>query len=156
MNGWEKMFEYWHKTYYWDIFMFVCELTAIIIGLIYQRKNRIGQFFIYYILLDISLLMFDIYLYSFPGLRGKEYSYTLRITNTFSYLGELLAYFFFFQRTLKNKLVIQLIPILRVIFILLAALHLLNTILLHKPITVSLSFFSCLSLVSFILVNYFL
>ncbi len=45
MSGWEKMFESWHRRYYDEPFMFICELTAIIIGLIYQTKKQGGAVF---------------------------------------------------------------------------------------------------------------
>jgi hypothetical protein len=134
MNGWEKMLESWPKTYYDDPFMFVCELTAIILGIIYQRKNRIGQFFICYAILDISILIFDYYLLYFSNLSRKEFSYSLLFTNSISFLGEILAYLFFFQLTLKNKLIKRAIPFLRLIFIVLLLFHFLNALLFHIPI----------------------
>jgi hypothetical protein len=134
MNGWEKMFESWSKTYYDDPFMFVCELTAIILGIIYQRKNRIGQFFICYAILDISILIFDYYLLYFSNLSRKEFSYSLLFTNSISFLGEILAYLFFFQLTLQNKLIKKVIPFLRLIFIVLLLFHFLNALLFHIPI----------------------
>ncbi len=135
MSGWEKMFESWHERYYDEPFMFVCELTAIILGLIFQRKSRVGQFFIFYAILDILILVFDIYLSSFSRLTGKEFNNSLLISNCFSFLGEIIAYFFFFELTLKNKLIKQSISVLRVIFIILVVAHLLNVFVLHRPIT---------------------
>jgi hypothetical protein len=135
MNGWEKMFANWHIRYYDELFMFVCELTAIIFGLIYQRKNRIGQFFIFYIILDISILIFDNYLHDFSGLTGKEFNNSLLISNSLSFLGEIAAYFFFFQLTLRNKLIKHSISVLRIVFIILVLAHLLNVFVIHRPLT---------------------
>jgi hypothetical protein len=135
MNGWEKMLESWHRKYYDSPFMFVCELLAIILGLIYQRKNKIGQFFICYTIIDILILILNNYLMNFSNLTKKEFSDSLLITNTISFLGELLAFLFFFQLTLQSKLIKRLIPFLRGIFILLALLHLLNLFIFHRPIS---------------------
>jgi hypothetical protein len=135
MNGWEKMFDGWHERYYDDLFMFVCELTAIILGLIYHRKNRVGQFFIFYVVIDISLLVYNNYYQYFSGRTSKEFSNSLLITNSFSFLGEILAYLFFFQHSLENIVIKRLIPIFRVSFIILVFFHLLNVLLLHIPIS---------------------
>jgi hypothetical protein len=135
MSGWEKMFENWNTRYYDSPFMFLCELTAIILGLIYQRKNKIGQFFICYTITDILILILNNYLMNFSSLTKKEFNDSLLITNTFSFLGEILAFLFFFQLTLQNKLINRLIPFLRSIFVLLAVLHLLNLFIFHRPIT---------------------
>ncbi len=134
MSGWEKIFESLHRSYYDDLFMFVCELTAIVLGIIYQRKNRIGQFFICYAILDISILIFDYYLLFFSNLSRKEFGYSLLFTNSISFLGEILAYFFFFQLTLQNKLIKRVIPFLKVIFIVLLLFHFANALLFHIPI----------------------
>jgi hypothetical protein len=134
MNGWEKMFEGWHKEYYGDPFMFICELIAIVLGLVYQRKNKAGQFFIWYTVLDISILVFNNYFKYFSGHTNKEFSNSLTVTNSFSFLGEILAYYFFFQLTLQNRLIKQWISILRVIFIIVALVHLLNTTVFHVSI----------------------
>jgi hypothetical protein len=135
MSGWEKMLESWHRKYYDSPFMFVCELIAIILGLIYQRKNKIGQFFICYTIIDILILILNNYLQNFLNFTNKELDNSLLITNTFSFLGEILAFLFFFQCTLQGKLIKRLIPVLRNTFIILATSHLLNIFLFHRALT---------------------
>jgi hypothetical protein len=135
MNGWEKMLTDWHRGYYQNPFMFICELTAIILGIIYQRKSRIGQFFICYTIIDISILIFMEYLYYFSKISNIGYGMYSRSLNSISYLCELLAYFFFFQQAIQNILIRKIIPILRIVFIGLTLFNILNTLVFNFPIT---------------------
>jgi hypothetical protein len=131
MSGWEKMFADWHKGYYSELFMFICELTAIIIGLIYKRKDRIARFFIFYIILDITILVFDQYIIYLSGLDRKKAGLFVNVLNTFIFLIELLVYFFFFQKILQHPLIKKIIPILRLIFIGLTSFYLLYVTIYH-------------------------
>lgn len=133
MNGWEKMLGGWHKGYYGDPFMFVCELTAIIIGLMYQRKNTIGQFFLFYIIFDITILILDEYFAHFSNLTNKEGNLFVYITNSLIFVCELLVYFFFFQKTLQSKSIKKIMPVLGVFFIVLTSFYLLHTIFYQVP-----------------------
>jgi hypothetical protein len=135
MTGWEKMFNRWHERYYDEPFMFVCELAAIILGIIYQRKNRIGQFFICYAIIDVSMLIITEYLKYFSTQTNQEFHFSTYIVNSISFLCELLAYYFFFQQVLRNSLIKKTIYLLRVIFVSLALFHLLNLTLFHVQIT---------------------
>jgi hypothetical protein len=134
MNGWEKMFEDWHKTYYVDPFMFICEWTAVVLGLFYQRKSKVGQLFITYALIDVSMLTILDYLDYFSTITNKKWQLSLSIINSISFLLELLAYFFFFQKALSNEKIKKILSVFGFIFIVLTFLHLLNTLLLHIPI----------------------
>jgi hypothetical protein len=134
MNGWEKMFDRWHERYYDEPFMFVCELTAIILGVIYQRKNRIGQFFIFYTLIDISILILMEYIYSFTDVTKEQRKFIEYNSNSISFLCELLAYYFFFQQAISIGLIKKIIYVLRIIFITLTCFNLLNLSLLHFQI----------------------
>jgi hypothetical protein len=129
MNGWEKMFAEWHKGYYSELFMFICELTAIILGLIYKRKDRIARFFIFYIILDITILVIDQYIIYLSGLDRKKAGLFVNILNSFVFLIELLVYFFFFQKALQSLLIKKTLSILRLVFIGLTSLYLLHTII---------------------------
>jgi hypothetical protein len=135
MNGWEKMFDGWNERYYDEPFMFACELTAIILGIIYQRKNRIGQFFICYTIIDVSMLIIMVYLEYFSAITNQEFQFSTYIINSISFLCELLAYFFFFQQMLQNRLIEKIIGVLRVVFIGLTFFHLLNLLFFHIQIT---------------------
>jgi hypothetical protein len=132
MNGWEKMFDRWHKQYYGEPFMFVCELTAIIIGLMYQRNNKLGQFFIFYIIFDIIILILDEYFANFSNFTKKENSLFVYVSNSVVFVIELLAYFFFFQKTLQSRLIKKIIPALSLFFIMLTSLYLLHTIIYRE------------------------
>jgi hypothetical protein len=129
MNGWEKMFDRWHREYYGDPFMFVCEATAIIIGIIYQRKNRIGQFFIFYIVFDITILLLDEYIANFSNFTKKEVRIFVFTTNSMVFMSELLAYFFFFQKTLRSRLIKKTMSVLGLVFIVLTFFYLLHMII---------------------------
>lgn len=135
MNGWEKMLEDWNERYYDVPFMFVCEASAIILGLIYQRKNRIGQFFICYTIIDISILIFMEYIYFFTDVNKEQRKFIEYNSNSISFLCELLAYYFFFQQVIRNSLIKKIIYVLRIIFISLTIFHLLNLTLFHFQIT---------------------
>jgi hypothetical protein len=132
MTGWEKMFAQWQKVYYGDPFMFVCELTAIVLGIIYQRKNRIGQFFILYTVFDISVLILDEYIANFSNFTRIENSFFIYISNSLVFVFELLVYFFFFQKTIQNSLIKKIMPVLGLIFIALTSIYLLHTIIYRE------------------------
>jgi hypothetical protein len=133
MNGWEKMFDRWQKVYYGDPFMFVCELTAIVLGIIYQRKNRIGQFFILYTIIDITVLISDQYITNFSNFTVKENNFFVYISNSVVFVFELLAYSFFFQKTLQSGLIKKVIPALGIFFIGLTAFYLLHIVIYRVP-----------------------
>ncbi len=133
MTGWEKMFDGWHKGYYDEPFMFVCEVTAIILGLIYQRKNRVGQLFIFYIAFDITVLILDQYIVYFSNFTKTESHLFVHITNSMVFICELLAYFFFFRKTLQSRSIKKTIPVLGVFFITLTSFYLLHTIIYRVP-----------------------
>jgi hypothetical protein len=126
MNGWEKMFAQWQKEYYSEPFYLACQILAIILGLVYQRKNKVGQFFILFILVDFTVLNLLFYLDYFSGIERKSYSKSVGIFNSFCFLSEFLAYYYFFLQTLQNNKIKRFLKISRVVFIMLVILHLSN------------------------------
>jgi hypothetical protein len=120
------MFAQWQKEYYSEPFYLACQILAIILGIIYQRKNKVGQFFLLFILVDFTVLNLLFYLDYFSGIERKAYSKSVGILNSFCFLSEFLAYNYFFLQTLQNNKIKEFLKISRVVFIMLVILHLSN------------------------------
>jgi hypothetical protein len=136
MNGWEKMFDRWQKEYYSEPFYLACQILAIILGLIYQRKNKVGQFFILFILIDFTVLNLLFYLDYFSGINKKIYNEIVGVLNSLCFLSEFLAYYYFFRQTLHSKKAKTVLKIMRIVFVLLALLYLFNAFIFKiRPIT---------------------
>ena len=92
--------------------MFVIEFVALITGLVYGRKSRIGQLFIFYILFDFLILTMDLYLTSLPNFKVKDRNQFSNYTNVLIALVELLVYYYFFFKTLAGRRIKTLMQIL--------------------------------------------
>jgi hypothetical protein len=136
MNGWEKMFAQWQKEYYSEPFYLACQILAIALGLLYQRKNKVGQFFLLFILIDFTVLNLLFYLDYFSGIEKKIYNRLVGIFNSLCFLSEFLAYYYFFLQTLHSKKVKSALKIMRVVFVILVFIYLLNVFIFKvRPTT---------------------
>ena len=103
MFDWDKVFSGIVGLYYTQLTMFVAELAALIIAIVYGRKTKIGRAFILYIAFDFSILITDQILSGLSGVSAKDYNIFLNYTNTIIAVVELLVYYYFFYNTLQSK-----------------------------------------------------
>ena len=123
MKGFEKLVSFFEGKQYGDLILPFFELIAIIIGLLYVRKDKTGTFFLAYLIFDFFVFLCDTYIQTFsPFTKEMTYSF-INITNTLISLAELLVYFYFFSMVLHNKAVINVMKICAAIFIVIIGIH---------------------------------
>lgn len=98
-----RLIDQFQRTYYTELLMFIAELTALIIGLLHVRKDKIGRFFIIYIAFDFSILLTDFYFITDGWISKKLYDHFMYTTNTLIAYVELLVYFYFFRKILDGN-----------------------------------------------------
>ena len=113
MSDFEKLIQFLGQIYYGDMIMAFFELIAIITGLIFLRKDKPWLFFITYLILDFLIFLIDNYLKVF---NRNNFSFFNNLTNALISYIELLVYYYFFIKVIRNKAVVRTIKILRVIF----------------------------------------
>lgn len=103
--------------------MFIAELAALIIGLLYVRKEKVGQFFIAYMAFDFCILLagwyIEIDIISSPNFK----SYFQNTTNTLIAYVELLVYFYFFRKILKVNKIKKILTCLTVLYSLIVIIY---------------------------------
>src|SRR6266496_3716610 len=93
------------------------ELIAIITGLLFVRKDKMGILFLTYLIVDFLILICDYYVEISPSFTKYEYVFFVSLTNSLISLIELLVYYYFFFHIIKNKAIIKVIKILMTVFI---------------------------------------
>lgn len=83
--------------------MWLLEFLAIVIGIIYVRKQKIGLFFLFYLGFDFLVLNVDIFLISFLERTDKLTSEFVVISNSLISAVELFIYNYFFYKVIQNK-----------------------------------------------------
>lgn len=103
MDGFDKLLTRWSDAFYGEPFLALCELTALIIGLIFIRSYRIGQFLLFYIISDFIILIIDLYLMAFSNNTRTEKNTFMGLTNALIAYIELSVYYYFFSKTLNSS-----------------------------------------------------
>jgi len=88
----------WRKYYYTVPLMYLTELITIILGFLYAKKTFIGRLFLSYLLFDFILLNIA----EFLEIKSTPKITFTTVTNSLVSLFELVAYYYFFARTLNN------------------------------------------------------
>ena len=122
MNPFERLLSKWSDGFYVEPVYLLCELIALITGLVFVRKDKVGLFFIVYISLDLILLYLDNYLFLFPNISKIQYGRFVYFTNSLVAIVELSVYYYFFYTTLKSVFVKKFIIITYPVYILTAFL----------------------------------
>jgi hypothetical protein len=112
MSDFQKLLKYFENEYYGSLFIAFFELTAIITGFLFARRNKMALPFLFYMILDFAIYVYDIYLVVYSSLSISKVNKFLILSNDFISLVELLIYFYFFSRIIKNKVIINLMKIL--------------------------------------------
>ncbi len=111
-----KIIEQLQRTYYSELLMLCAEFTALIIGLVYVRKDKAGQLFIAYIAFDFCILLADLFFMSNTSTTKKFNSDFISTTNTLVAFVELLVYFHYFRKILKGDKIKNILTGLTLIF----------------------------------------
>ena len=122
MGDLEKLIRYLERKNYGDFITPFFELIAIIIGLLYVRKEKLRILFLVYLIFDFLIFLCDIYLDAFSSFTKKEIDFFIGLTNNLISLVELLVYFYFFSNILRNRTIIKLMKISAMIFIVIIGL----------------------------------
>lgn len=120
----DRLLRSWQITFYSQIFMFVVELTALLLGILYARKDKAVRWFIFYIAFDFCILLTHWYMDIDITISKAFKSIYLNITNSLIASVELLAYFYFFSLVLKGKNIKLVLKILSLLFLLIIILYL--------------------------------
>ena len=116
MSHFEKLIDHFQRYYYSQLLMFVVELIALVIAILYVRKDKIGRFFIFYIGFDFCILIIDIYLRSDPKMSWKSFNHFANFTNPLIGLTELLVYYYFFSKIIFNTKVKYLMNLFAILY----------------------------------------
>ncbi|HET6995489.1 MAG TPA: hypothetical protein VFI06_10935, partial [Chitinophagaceae bacterium] len=117
MSDFEKLMKFFENRYYADFIMQLFEIIAIVVGLLFVKKDRIGVFFLAYLIFDLSVSLGVTYIKVFSAVTTYKISAIIKITNTLIAVLELCVYFYFFLNILANPTILKTIKILRVVFI---------------------------------------
>src|SRR5258705_3993539 len=109
MTWFEKLVDILQKRYYDDLVMGTFELIAIITGLLFVRKYKIGIYFLIYLIFDFVILISHYYLQIFTSWPNKERADFRDFSNVLISLIELLAYYIFFLNVIHDNTIIKLI-----------------------------------------------
>lgn len=116
MGGWEKILFELRKGYYSEAVLWIIELTTILIGLKYVRHQFIGRLFLCYLLFDFLILNIGFYILMKDTRTSRRMIQFIAYSNCLVAFVEILAYYYFFNRTVRNKLINALFKIVPFIF----------------------------------------
>jgi hypothetical protein len=122
-----KLMHHFQRTYYTEPILMLVEFSALISGLVYARKNQLGRFFIFYIIVDLIILISYWFFILIPVINSELRSRILNIGNTIISLTELLVYCYFFRLLLWNNRIKKIISIFSIVYSILIMLFLITT-----------------------------
>lgn len=95
----ENLLERFQREYYTNLLLCFVEVAALIAGVVFARKYKIGRYFIFYISFELSILLADFYLYSISGdiITPFEHFF-INLSNALISLVELFVYYYFFSK----------------------------------------------------------
>lgn len=117
MDEFDKLMHHFQTKNYGDLIMPCFELIAIVTGLRLIRKDKTVVLFLVYLIFDFSLCIVDIYLEATSTLSTADFIFFSGITNSLIALIELVVYFYFFSKILRNRTVIRFMKIFTIIFL---------------------------------------
>jgi hypothetical protein len=137
--GFEKFMNFLDQRYYGDVVMTVFELIAIITGFLFLKKDKIGVYFLIYLLCDFYIVLNYWYFELSEIISEKKISFFVNIANVLISLIGFLVYYYFFFKIIHNRFVIKLMKILLLIFIVLVGAFLTTefSFLTNRPAYIS-------------------
>ena len=121
-----RLLQHFQRTYYTEIITFGVEVTALICGLLYIRRYLLGRYFIFYIVFDLSVLLFYWFLILKTGIDPELKSRILNISNALISLTELLVYCYFFRLLLLSSRIKKITSLLTITYSFLVFLYLIT------------------------------
>lgn len=115
MTSFEKLMSLFEKDYYGFPFMMLCEMTAIITCILFARKDKTTLFFLFYLIVDFSVLI--LYCYAILSAHVSNVRNLIFMSNTIISLVELLTYYHFFLNLIRDRMVVKIMKLLRTLFV---------------------------------------
>lgn len=137
MDGWEKMWNSFERRYYAEPLLWIVELIAILVGLLAVSKQRIGIYFIVYIISDFLIFSLGFYLLYYSDINLKYTNQFILQSNIIISLIELAVYSYFFKSILISESQKKFIKPIFITFCVLSALSLLLKSLMKQSFTYS-------------------
>ncbi len=119
-----KLIQRSQEFYHTDLLMLLVEFTALIIGMLYVRKDKTGRYFIFYIAFDFCILLADSYFEVSISISSEFKNSFLKITNTLIGLNELLIYYYFFGQILSGKRIKIVLTGLSILYLFIVIIYL--------------------------------
>src|SRR5262245_40700061 len=116
MDWFEKLIIHFQKDYFVDPMMAFFEIIAIVTVLLFARKDKIGMFFVGYLVFDFTILLIDNYMGLSAQFTKRDINHFRILTSPVISLVELLVYYYFFKKTIQNVSVVKTIKLLLLIF----------------------------------------
>ena len=124
MKGWDGLINSWQKSFFSIPFYLFLSAFALVVCIIFHRREKIGFLFFAYLLFDIVISCLDDYNIYFSKLNRKESSRILNLSNGLIYIIEFFVYSFFFFFVLKYKSSKKTLILLLLLFCLASAYYL--------------------------------
>jgi hypothetical protein len=105
------------KSYYTLIILFFVELLALVLAILFVRKDKIGRYFIFYLGFDYVILIINFYVVLDINMSREIKNNFIVVTNTLIGLIELLVYYSFFQKVLISKTARSVFKILQFVYL---------------------------------------
>jgi|GraSoiStandDraft_1057264.scaffolds.fasta_scaffold129824_2 hypothetical protein len=122
MSDFEKLINFLARENYGNLFTPLCGLIAIVTGFLFVQKNKVTIFFLIYLIIDFIFSLCDTYLQTFSSFSKYQIFIFITLTNTIISLAELLTYYYFFSKIIKNKSILRVMKILGFSFFLITVL----------------------------------
>ena len=88
--------------YFTEPLLALFEIIAIIVGVLYVRRDKLRYFFLFYIILDFIILNIDFYIIGFSNYSKNERKSFFGVSNILISYAELSVYYFYFSKTLQS------------------------------------------------------
>ena len=123
MRGWEKLINSWEESMFTEAFYLLCELIAFVAFFLWKGKDKFRQYFLIYILLDLSVLIFIDLIYFFPALKTDAYKKIKATLNGSISLIEVFLYYRYFFVILKETYFKKFFSLIQIVYLMLFILY---------------------------------
>ncbi len=102
MSGFQKLISLFEREYYSGLLLIIIEIIALVIGLKLIKDQKLGRLFLFYLLVDLIIILSDYLLLAFSNKSIYEIRFFIHLTNVLISLIELFVYSYFFIKVLNN------------------------------------------------------
>src|SRR5687767_13657365 len=96
MSGFQKLISLFEREYYSGLLLIIIEIIAIAFGLKQIKNQKLGKLFLFYLLVDLIIILSDYLLLAFSNKSASEIRFYIHLTNVLVSLIELIVYSYFF------------------------------------------------------------